>query len=137
MKDMSKTADFSSQNIYFTSFLALVEGFCHKNQQVRSHYLDSLLSSWNLRRMNVRGDGNCLFTSVASSLIMRIRNGDMTARDILRRMHINETQFHDLPSILRRRMVEEWNTNIDFYQGFITDDLSSISHQYLQSGQFS
>ena len=34
-------------------------------------------------------------------------------------------------------MVEEWNTNQEYYQGFLTVDITTITHEYLQSEHFS
>ena len=49
MQKMSKTADFSSKNI-FTSFMALVEGFCNGHQSHdESSQMESLLNSWNMK----------------------------------------------------------------------------------------
>ena len=66
MQEMSTTAVFNAKDIYFTSFLALVEGLGTKDIEQPSN-LDILLKSWNFKRVEVEGDGNCLFTSVAHS----------------------------------------------------------------------
>ena len=34
-------------------------------------------------------------------------------------------------------MVEEWTNNIEYYQGFLTDDLNDIAQHFLDSSQFS
>ena len=34
----------------------------------------------------------------------------------------------------RIQMVEEWNTNQEYYQGFLTVDITTITHEFLQSG---
>lgn len=34
-------------------------------------------------------------------------------------------------------MVQEWNNNADYYQGFLTEDLAEVSHLFLNNGQFS
>ena len=33
-------------------------------------------------------------------------------------------------------MVEEWNANQEYYQGFITVDITTLTQEYLQSGHF-
>ena len=77
LQKMSKTADFCSKNIFFISFIAMLEGWCNSQQgEVDSSKIDSLLMSWNLKRVVVPGDGNCLFTSVAFSLVQRAQKGD-------------------------------------------------------------
>ena len=40
-------------------------------------------------------------------------------------MQLGDVEF--LRKFLRSRMVEEWSNNLDFYQGFITNDLNAIS----------
>ena len=49
LQEMSKTADFSGTNIFFTTFMATVERLC--DMHVNTNNLDSLLESWNLRRV--------------------------------------------------------------------------------------
>ena len=68
LQEMSKTAQFSGRDIFFTTFLAMIEGLSRATNKEHhdSVQLDSLLGSWNLQRMRVFGDGNCFFTSVAT-----------------------------------------------------------------------
>ena len=139
LQDMSMTAVFNSKDIYFTSFLALVQGL-GKEEMGNDSELDMLLKSWNFRRVEVRGDGSCLFTSVAHSLIQRIETGDASILQILLQTGVPEQHLKDpeyIVRLLRVRMVQEWNNNIEYYQGFLTDDLTAISHQFLDSSQFS
>lgn len=135
---MSKTADFNSRDAFFTSFIALVEGLTKK--QAPDSNLDILLKSWKLKRVIVPGDGNCLFTSVANSLVQRSQSGDTAVLQILVHLGVPETQFMDIDYIqklLRVRMVQEWNSNLEYYQGFLTVDLSAVSRDFLESSQFS
>ena len=75
LQEMSKTADFNSRNIFFTSFMAMVEGWCNSHQsEIENSQIENMLSSWNLQKINIPGDGNCLFTSVAFSLVQRIQS---------------------------------------------------------------
>ena len=75
LQGMSKTADFNSRNIFFTSFMAMVEGWCNSHQsEIENSQIKNMLSSWNLQKVNIPGDGNCLFTSVAFSLVQRIQS---------------------------------------------------------------
>ena len=56
------------------------------------------------------------------------------ARDVI-------TAFNELinyiQKLLRVKMIEEWNTNHEHYQGFITADIPTLTHEYLQDGQYS
>ena len=90
--------------------------------------------------MNIPGDGNCLFTSVAFSLVQRIQSADAFIIECLHDIGIHEIQIQDtnhIQKILRIRRVEEWNTNQEYYQGFLTVDITTITHEYLQIGHFS
>ena len=135
---MSKTADFNTRNIFFTSFMAIVEGWCNSHQsEFQSIQMERLLTSWNVE---IPGDGNCLFTSVAFSLVQRIQGGDQSTRERLHALGVHEVHIQDINYIrdlLRVRMVEEWNANHDDYQGFISTDITTLTHEYLQSDQFS
>ena len=53
------------------------------------------------------------------------------------RLHEHTNQALQIAMFLREKMVEEWNNNAAHYQGFITEDLTSVSSQYLDSTQFS
>ena len=138
LQEMSKTADFSGTNIFFTTFMATVERLC--DMHVNTNNLDSLLESWNLRREVVPGDESCLFTSVANSLIQRVQCGDMLVSDIFARFGVPDEHFTDVEyirQVLRVKMVEEWNVNTEYYQGFLTVDLTSVSQDFLDNTQFS
>ena len=88
------------------------------------------------------GDGSCLFTSVAHSLIQRVQSGDSAVHQILSRLGVSESHFDNITYIrrvLRERMVQEWNNNLEYYQGFLTVDvdLSAVSQEYLDDAHFS
>ena len=125
---------------FFTSFIALIERLVSSHStHIDYSQIDQTLSSWNLRRIQSPGDGNCLFTSIAFVLAHRIRGGDATIRAHLRLIGVSDTQLEDvefLRSFLRVKMVEEWSRNSDFYQGFITGNLDQISLAFLQDGYF-
>ena len=53
---------------------------------------------------------------------------------------VPQTRLQDIDYLqwfLRMKMVEEWRTNQDKYQGYIVDDLTTLGPQYQLSGQFS
>ena len=99
--------------------------------------MESLLNSWNLKRVAVPGDGNCLFTSIAFSLI---QSGDTLTTECLLALGVPVDHTQDLnyiQKLLRVKMVEEWNANHEHHQGFITTDITTLAHEYFQSDQFS
>ena len=138
---MSENVDFSPRNLFFTSFMAIIEGLRERYQsELQSDQIESLLTSWNLKRIAVAGDGNCLFTSIAFGLVQRIQSGDNVATEILCGLGVPESNIQDInyiQNLLRVRMVDEWNANPDNYQGFVTTDITTLTHEYLQSGHYS
>lgn len=61
-------------------------------------------------------------------LLVHIDNGCLSG--ILPGRGTNRNDF------LRIQMVKEWTANPELYQGFITDDITSLSQEYLQDGHF-
>lgn len=67
-------------------------------------------------------------------------HGDAFIIECLRDIGIHEIDMQDtnhIQKFLRIRMVEEWNTNQEYYQGFLTVDITTITHEFLQSGHLS
>ena len=48
-----------------------------------SDQLQNILDSWNLRKVDMPGDGDCLFWSIAYGLMQRIQNGDNAVKQLL------------------------------------------------------
>lgn len=139
LQAMSLTVDLNGKDIFFVSFLALIQGLTKVNQGQTS-YLDTVLNSWNFERVSVNGDGSCLFTSVASTLVRRVEKKDTVVIQLLLQLGVPEVNLNDISCIgrlLRVKMVEEWIQNIEYYQGFLTEDLSDIAQDFLDSSQFS
>ena len=137
---MSTTADLKSEH-FFSSFMAVVEGMCNSrpNEVDNGQQMESLLSSWNMKKICIPGDGNCLFASIAFSLVHRVERGDRATIECLHKLGIPDTHLRDVNHIqrmLRIQMVKEWTANPQLYQGFITDDITSLSQEYLQDGHF-
>lgn len=113
----------------------MVEGLCNSHpRQVESSQMEM---SWNLQRVAIPKDGNCLLTSIAFSLIQRIRSGDTFATECLLALGTPLDRIQDLnyiQKLLRVKMVGEWSTNHEHYQGFITADITTLAHEYLQDG---
>ena len=73
------------------------------------------LSSWNVRRVPVRGDGKCLSTSIAHKLVQRVKHGDRATTERLHLIGVPLCHFQDvnyIQRLLRIRMVEQWNDNL-------------------------
>ena len=73
------------------------------------------------------------------SLLQRIQNGDIAIGRALIQLGVPETHLNGIKQLLRIRMVQEWNSNLEYYQGFLTDDfdLNKLAENFLDSSQFS
>ena len=71
--------------------------------------------------------------------MQRIQHGDDAIKQILLKLGIQEESICDVCTIirvLRTKMVEEWDKNLDLYQDYITENLCAVSHTYLESGVY-
>lgn len=85
------------------------------------------------------GDGDCLFRSLAYCLIYRMQRGDVAIKQQLIRIGVPEEHLNNLEYIqrlLRKKMVEEWRENTETHQGYIDENLSVLSQQFMQDGHF-
>ena len=79
------------------------------------------------------------FAQLHNGLIHRMQQGDTALKQKMISIGIPEEHLYDLEYIqrlLRTKMVEEWQQNLDNYQGYLHQDLSIVSQQYLQDGHF-
>ena len=132
---MAKTAEFRGADTLFMSFLSIAQKLTTRPQDNNNDQMRNLLHSWNLKQVDVAGDGDCLFRSVAFGLV---QHGDDAIKQVLLRLGIQEGNICDICTIvrvLRNKMVEEWDQR-DLYQGYLTEDLSTVSHTYLESGVY-
>lgn len=107
---------------------------------VALQHLQNVLTSWNFKRIEVRGDGSCLFTAVALAVIQRIQAGDTVLSDTLLSLGLpihQQQDVHHIALLLRRSMVSEWLENTDVYQGFVTTDIRAAALHFLSTQQFS
>lgn len=137
LESMSKTASINSN--FFLSYIATIKSVTIKSkQQPRSlQQLENVLSSWSFKRVAVPGDGNCLFTAVGLVIIQCIQSGEETIRHRLSSLGRTADKLYDTDTIttaLQTNMVREWMENFDYYQGFVTTDITAVGHEYLQSG---
>ena len=140
IKPLTTTADFVASNAFFLSSLCITQGLTSiANKKIDNEQLEPLLESWKLTRVPSVGNGDCLFRSLAYCLIYRMQQGDVAIKQQLVRIGVPEEHLNNLEYIqrlLRKRMVEEWQENTEYYQGYISDDLSILSQQFLQDGHF-
>lgn len=108
--------------------------------------LTELASTWGFGIVEVTGDGNCLFTAVATQLQQML---SLNARDkpSLLMSHLKEQVGIDvsssvsyISSILRRQVVQELKgERVEYYQSFLPSEVNIISEadRFRQSGTFS
>ena len=95
---MAKSAHFRGSDS-FMSFLSIGQTLTTRfhgntdNDQMRN-----LLHSWNLKRVDIPGDGDCLFSS---GLIQRIQHGDDAIKQVLLSLGVPEGNLNDICTINR------------------------------------
>jgi hypothetical protein len=144
LQKLTKTATVNSRDIYFFSFMAAVHNLLGKQTEAQESgdsdekRLLDVLSSWNLQKVQVAGDGNCLFTAVACNLLHLISNGDVGILHTLSSLGADTENLtlSYLRQFLRKIMVDEWISNTCYYQSFVTVDLLLYAESYLTSGEF-
>ena len=154
----SNTARIRESDIFFTSFVvsikhlsnaatasstffpnpALPPDLASCNPMIQ--HLQNVLESWNFQRIEVPGDGNCLFYAISLALVERIQHGDTQLHQTLTSLGLSSEDVKDVRSLarfLRQSVVHQWLANTDMYQGFATIDLSNEANTYLTDGEFS
>lgn len=86
------------------------------------------------------GDGNCLLTSIALSQVQQIQGGNLFIKSHMLGLavpkdHSEEVEYIRTP--LRVRLVEERSSNADYYQGFLTYNITTLSCGFVQDRYFS
>ena len=103
--------------------------------------LTDVLKSWNLVRVEVPGDGNCLFTSVAISITSICQQNQSPLVAIIQALGIDP--YHDsvdtIVKALRRAVVNEWTgQHSQEYTAFLSHtQIEEEGQQFLQNGEFS
>lgn len=100
--------------------------------------LSDVLNSWNFQRIEMEGDGNCLFLAIAWNLMLRIQACDHNVISMLSSLGVdtNNVNISSLRDFLRKILVSQWMSNPEYYQSFVTIDILSEAHILLQSGHF-
>lgn len=125
LKSLSTTANFVASNAFFLSSLCISQGLTSvANTKNNNEQLEPLLASWGMLRVPSLRNGDCLFRSIAYSLIYRMQRGDLCIQQCMARIGVPTEHMQNLDYIqrlLRMKMVQEWEENIDNYQGYISE----------------
>ena len=104
LKKLSETAFVNTRNVFFVSFMAAFQRQLGKMTQVNSEtglqQLLDVLKSWNFQRVDVAGDGTCLFTAVACILLRRLENNDAATSNLLLQLGLWLGNGVQIPSII-------------------------------------
>lgn len=113
----------------------------NKEQSENLKRLTNVLQSWNFVRVEVPGDGNCLFTSVAITIISMCQQHQSPLVDILQELGIDPhcDSVETIVKALRRAVVNEWTGDHSHeYADFLSHtQLEQQGQLFLQSGEFS
>ena len=97
------------------------------------------LAGYNMKRLRVRGDGNCLFYAIAEGLHYRMaRDPNGFAFHVERQYQLSvETPMNNFADRLRKLCVDKWKENQQFYEQFLTKQKISFPTEvakYAKSG---
>lgn len=143
LKSPSKCSYFQGTDIFFTTFIVTLEGLPNNyityTQATRN--LNDILASWKFKRVEVEGDGNCLFSAISLAIINRLRDSDLLLQQRLASLglsveRIEHISVGSIACSLRQLMVSEWLENTDIYQDFTTIDIRQAAHTYMSDGEF-
>ena len=106
--------------------------------------LHRVAQAWGFDILDIPGDGNCFFTSMAFQLHQLMTDSSQDLSPIVRR-HFESIGLYgtqsvpELAIILRRLVVDEWTgVNRNDYQEFLADsDVGTEARSFLRDGHFS
>ena len=101
--------------------------------------LNDIVNSCKLKLHPVSGDGNCLFSAVAFSLIKNRQSLLQHDPNFFALKCLETDNISELKMTLRKLIVEEWKNNEHFYQGFLTSESTSVAEEaekFLQCGYY-
>ena len=109
-------------------------------KEAHAQRLSDVLTSWNFRKVEVPGDGNCLFTAVALHLQSVSEVPESPLNSIMERLGINRSDsIHRIVELLRQAVVAEWLGEYSHeYTSFLAPaQLEREAERFLLSGEFS
>lgn len=127
-------ADFGYTLTWFGTDMDTSEKRVHLSRLLK------VLTSWNFRQVQVPGDGNCLFTSVALHLQSISQLPTLPLRSTVESLGINIStdSVEQIAAKLRKAVVAEWlGDHFSLYTGFLTfSQLEQEAQRFLRSGEF-
>ena len=89
--------------------------------------LNRTLADYQIQRLQVKGDGNCLFYALAEGLIYEIRKDPHRFGLQLQKFDLSLNLYLiDFANRLRQICIEQWRLNEDFYSQFVNTEKISF-----------
>ena len=108
------------------------------DEQQHESALTNVLSAWNFHRIEVPGDGDCLFTSVITYLLLYQEHPGYNELSLLLGYSPNSGRTQDMIKALWELVVQEWlGEKSDSYQSFLTgQQLQREANHFLEMGEY-
>jgi len=103
--------------------------------------ITDIASSWGFQINEIEGDGNCLFTAVATQIVHLLNDQDPLYSEHLRDLDFTNTMTHiEIARKLRCKVVEELQGDrVELYQSFLSSSVDIVveAERFRESGTFS
>lgn len=139
VESAGKFEKFQPKHVLFAkSGLTLLNSDLPSKRQSSS--LDGVLANYNMARVNIPGNGNCFFQSVAHAIENTIIPNQTISREVIN--HLDSLGLldvgNDICGKLRNLVVDEWLTNPDQYKPFLTGEqtFETEARLFLNDGHF-
>ncbi len=109
---------------FMSSVSCLYDTVSVGEQEEHEQRLSRVIQSWGFTLHNIRGDGNCCFSAIASTLLYQRQLLEERYPSLIESLKLNATTVEDIALQLRYKAVEEWTINPSDYQGFLPNEYS-------------
>ena len=139
LESAGKFEKFQPKHVMFAkSGLTLLNSDLPSTREYSS--LDGVLANYDMARVNIPGNGNCFFKSVAHAIKNTIIPTQTISREVVN--HLDSLGLlnvcDDVCGKLRKLVVDEWITNPDQYKPFLTGEqtFETEARLFLNDGHF-
>ena len=142
-KLVGKSPLFSYHVMPFMTYVPSLHMHCSTSSQQseeQAHYqrLTNILTSCNMCRHDIAGNGNCCFATVSFSLLCNLLQSDDQRRLFLHQKGIKVgMSILEMAKILRQLAVKEWTENSHHYAPFFTNvNIAEEAIKFLNTAHF-
>ena len=129
--------------LYLKDALCLLSSKEYNGTPSNQRDVDAFLHLNNMQRVQVPGDGNCFFVSLATMIQQQLVNASLSdeAKTHLQNLGIirsHDTGINQMAVTLRHTLVNEWLSNPSAYEPFLLsgEDYETEVNAFLQDGHF-